>query len=98
MSTDRRVIDDSPLATIRRVLADNGCDPAQAAEFAALICGEFVGERVYFAARRWNSLDERDDDIRDAARAGIALRALAKEYCISKSQVQRIVADGRVSD
>lgn len=88
-------IDDSPLATIRRVLADNGCDPGQAAEFASLICSEFVGERVYFAAKPWHTLAERDEQIRDAARAGIAIRALAKDYFISKSQVQRIVADGR---
>jgi len=88
-------IDDSPLATIRRVLADNGCDPAQAADFASLICSEFVGERVYFAAKPWHTLAERDEQIRQSARSGISARALAKDYCISKSQVHRIVCDGR---
>ena len=88
-------IDDSPLATIRRVLADNGCDPAQAADFASLICSEFVGERVYFAARPWHTLAERDEQIRAAARSGISTRALAKDYCISKSTVHRILTDDR---
>lgn len=91
------MIDDSPLATIRRVLADNGCDPVQAADFADLICSEFVGERVYFAAKPWHTLAERDQQIRDAAGAGVAIRALAKDHCISKSQVQRIVSEGRAA-
>jgi len=86
------MIDDSPLATIRRVLAENGCDPAQAAEFAGLICSEFVGERVYFASKPWHTLAERDEQIRDAARAGIAIRALAKDYCVSKTRIQQIIA------
>lgn len=87
-------IDDSPLATIRRVLADNGCDPAQAADFASLICSEFVGERVYFAAR-WSTLAERDEQIRAAARSGISTRALAKDYCISRCSVYRILSNAR---
>ena len=88
-------IDDSPLATIRRVLADNGCDPAQAAEFACLICSEFVGERVYFAAKPWHTMAERDEQIRDAARAGIAISALAKDYCVSKARIYQIIASER---
>lgn len=88
-------IDDSPLATIRRVLADNGCDPGQAAEYAQLICQEFVGEDVYFAAKKWQTPVDRDEQICAAARAGRSIRALAKDFCMSKTRIQEIIAARR---
>ena len=90
MTTPTR-IDDSPRATIARVLARTGLPADIADGYADLICQEFAGEDVYFAMRRWQTLDERNAEIRAAVRAGRSLRLVAREHSLSKSQVQRIV-------
>lgn len=96
MSTaPKAAIDDSPRGAIARVLTAAGLPADIATGYADLVCAEFAGEDVYFAVRQWGNLSERDDQIRAAAAAGRSLRALAREYCLSKSRVQQLVADGR---
>ena len=96
MSTaPKKAIDDSPRGAIARVLTTAGLPADIAAGYADLVCAEFAGEDVYFALRQWETLEERDEQIRAAAAAGRSLRVLASEHCLSKSQVQRVVAKGR---
>lgn len=88
MTPDR--IDDSPRATIARVLSRAGVPADVADGYADMICAEFSGEEVYFAVRRWENLEERNAEIRAAVRAGRSLSTVAREHSISRSQVHRI--------
>lgn len=89
MTTPTR-IDDSPRATIVRVLQRAGLPADIAGGYAEMICEEFAGEDVYFAMRRWETLEERNAEIRAAVRAGRSLRLVARDHSLSKSQVARI--------
>ncbi|WP_164963963.1 Mor transcription activator family protein [Rubrivivax sp. JA1026] len=89
--------DDSPRAVIARVLSRAGLPEDIAAGYAEMICTEFAGEDVYFALRRWQTLEDRNAEIRAAVRAGRSLRLVAREHSLSKSQVQRIVGSGSAS-
>lgn len=95
MNAPARKIDDSPRGVIARVLTAAGLPPDVASAYADMVCQEFAGEDVYFAVRQWETIEERDEQIRAAAKAGRSLRVLASEHCLSKSQVQRVVARGR---
>lgn len=83
-------VDDSPRATIRRVLAETGLPPSIAAGYADLICREFCGESVYFALREWQDAAGRDERIRAERRAGRSLTWLSQQFCLSKTHVRRI--------
>lgn len=90
MSNPATVIDDSPRAIIRRVLRQAGCLPDVADGYADMICREFTGEMIYFAAREWQDLRSRDERIRAERLAGRSWQWLSQTYCLSKTQVRRI--------
>lgn len=83
-------INDSPRAVIVRVLKEAGLFEDIAKQYADLICREFTGEMIYFAAREWSNLRSRDERIRSERRAGRSWQWLAQKHCLSKTQVRRI--------
>ena len=92
MSLARRRVEEHPRDTITRVLKAAGADEDIARKYAEMICSEYSGEDVYFAIKEWQTLEERNEQIRAAACAGRSLRKLAEDFCLSKSTVQRILA------
>jgi hypothetical protein len=90
MNSPARSIDDSPRATIRRVLKEAGCTDQIAEGYADLICEQFTGAMIYFAAREWQDLRTRDDRIRAERLAGRSWTWLSQTHCLSKTQVRRI--------
>lgn len=93
MNTPAKPIDDSPREAIRRVLAATGLADDVAAGYADLVCREFSGSKVYFVLREWRDLRERDQRIREENRAGRSITWLSQQYCLSRTQVHRIVSN-----
>jgi len=85
-------IDDSPRSIIHRVLCDAGLPSDLASGYADMICREFTGSAIYFAARSWADVAQRNDEIKAQYVAGRSITWLAREYCLARSYVGRIVS------
>lgn len=85
-------IDDGPRSTIQRVLREAGVPDDVAAGYAEMICREFSGEAIYFAVRSWTDTTQRNEEIRAQHAAGRSITWLAREYCLARSHVGRIVS------
>jgi Mor family transcriptional regulator len=95
-------IDDSPRSLIARALQAAGVPHETASGYADLICQQFAGEEIYFAARSWTDVSSRNETIRAQRRAGRSWGWLAREYSMSRAGVRRIceqvAAAGDVDD
>lgn len=90
MNAPERAINDTPREAIRRRFLEAGLPADLADGYADLVCREFTGSMVYFAAREWVDKSTRDDRIRAERGAGRSWQWLSREFCLSRTQVRRI--------